>query len=104
MKYRFPETGDQQAENEDAWWRGNRDKAPDLFNRELEQVLETLLVLPESGKLYGVHDGVQLRRVPLKKTRCHVYYSVDTNADEIVVHFVWGSRLRGGPPLTGGGH
>lgn len=102
MKYRFTERGKEQAKNEAAWWRENRDKAPDLLVDELERALETLLILPESGKLYGVHDGVALRRVPLKKTRCHVYYSVED--DEIVVHFVWGSRMRGGPPLSGAGH
>jgi plasmid stabilization system protein ParE len=102
VKYRFTERARRQARDEDAWWRENRDRAPDLLADELERALETLLILPVSGKLYGVHDGVPLRRVPLKKTRCHLYYSVED--DEIVIHFVWGARKRTGPPLASSGH
>lgn len=79
----------------------DRDKAPNLFVDELEEPLETLLILPESGKLYGTHDAVVLRRVRLRKARCHLYHSVE--GDEIVVHFVWGARMRSGPPLSSAG-
>ncbi len=97
MKVRFTEVALEQADAEDDWWRENRDKAPGLFTSELEQAVHTLGTAPEAGPLYGILDDTSMRRVQLKKTRCHLYYSLE--ADEIVIHFVWGAR-RGERPAA----
>jgi plasmid stabilization system protein ParE len=100
VRLRFTELAAGQAEAEDSWWRENREKAPALFQSELEEALLTLATVPEAGPLYGILDDTPMRRVQLKKTRCHLYYSVE--ADEIVIHFVWGARRgdRPAPPGT----
>jgi len=95
VKVRFTEVAADQADAEDDWWRENRDKAPGLFTSELQQAVETLRTIPEAGPLYGILDDTPMRRVELKKTRCQLYYSVE--AEEIVIHFVWGAR-RGDRP------
>lgn len=95
MRLRFTELAAEQADAEDLWWREHRDKAPGLFAGELEEMLTTLIAAPEAAPLFGVIDGVPMRRIQLKKTQCHLYFSVE--ATEVVVHYVWGARRRERP-------
>jgi plasmid stabilization system protein ParE len=81
------------------WWRRHRAKAPDLFERELDETLERMLATPTLGIAYtseGAEVGV--RRVLMPKTQSHVYYG--TTAEEVVVLTVWGARKRRGPKLS----
>lgn len=80
----------------DAWWRENRDKAPDLFEEELDLALALLADSPGIGKRYPGHRGV--RRVLLRSTRNHVYY-VEKD-DCVLVLAVWGAVRGAGPDLT----
>ena len=81
----------------DAWWSRNRDKAPNLFMEELAAAFDLIGRHPMSGKLVrGVeHPGV--RRLPLRKTRFHIYYlEID---DHVLVVAVWSGARGIGPDL-----
>jgi plasmid stabilization system protein ParE len=81
------------------WWRRHRNKAPDLFERELDEVLERVLATPTLGTEYeGEGTDVRVRRVLMRKTQNHVYYAV--TAEEVVVLTVWGARKQRGPKLS----
>jgi plasmid stabilization system protein ParE len=54
------------------WWNAHRPAAPDLVQRELEQVQEMLSAFPESGRLMGRGRRV----VVLRKTARIVVYRV----------------------------
>jgi plasmid stabilization system protein ParE len=82
-----------------AWWRENRRAAPDLFAGELARALETLLQTPGNGTLYAERRGVVIRRVLLPKTRYHVYFSYDAEAEVVSVRAVWHGRRGRGPDL-----
>lgn len=79
----------------DAWWRENRDKAPDLFEEELELAPALLADSPGIGKRSPGHRGV--RRLLLRSTR-NYYVEED---DRVLVLAVWGAVRGAGPDLTG---
>jgi plasmid stabilization system protein ParE len=82
-----------------AWWAANRLKAPALFRDELAAAVRLLRAMPSAGTLYnGVRD-LELRRVPMSRSRYHVYYSVDAAASRVRVHAVWHMARGQGPPL-----
>jgi plasmid stabilization system protein ParE len=81
----------------DTWWRENRDKAPDLFEEELELAFALLADSPGIGKRYPGHR--EIRRLLLRLTRNHVYYVEED--DRVVVLAVWGAVRGAGPDLTG---
>jgi hypothetical protein len=49
--------------------------------------------------MYTVLDGLPVRRVLLRKTNTHVYYSVDGDAELVKVLTVWGAPKGRGPKL-----
>jgi hypothetical protein len=49
--------------------------------------------------MYTALDGLPVRRVLLRKTRTHVYYSVDEDAELVTVLAVWGAPKGRGPKL-----
>jgi len=80
----------------DAWWTANRDKAPLIFGEELETAFDLIGRHPSAGKLQAI--GIEgARRVPLGKTRFHVYYV--ENSDHVLVIAVWGGQRGWGPDL-----
>ncbi len=99
MKIRFTDEGKARVRYVRAWWRLNRDKAPDLFEQELERVLVLLATSPEMGERYKKVGGLQWYRVLLEKTRQHAYYWIDREHDVIEIASVWGARRGSGPPL-----
>ena len=82
----------------DAWWRANRDKAPDLFATELERAFETIATVPLAGRLQRQVALRDVRRVVLRRTRFHVYYRLE--GSEVHVLVVWGA-IRGTEPDLG---
>lgn len=82
----------------DAWWRENRDKAPDLFEGELALAFRILESAPGAGRRYP-HPSGSVRRLLLRSTRNHVYY-VERD-DCVLVVAVWGAVKRAGPDLSG---
>lgn len=81
----------------DAWWRENRDKAPDLFEEELALAFRILESAPGAGRKYP-HPSGRVRRLLLRSTRNHVYY-VERD-DCVLVVAVWGAVKGAGPDLT----
>ncbi len=80
-----------------AWWTANRDAAPGLLRDELHSGLSLLRHLPDVGGRYAL-DGVPgLRRLLLRRTRYHLYYVHDDEAEQVVVLALW-SAIRGRPP------
>jgi len=80
----------------DTWWREHRDKAPNRFEEELVQVLETLATIPGAGIRYP-HPIGDVRRMLLRVTRHHVYYL--EQPDRVLVLAVWGAVKGAGPNL-----
>jgi plasmid stabilization system protein ParE len=81
----------------DAWWRENRDKAPDLFEEELALALRMIAAAPGVGKRFP-NPRAKVRRVLLRSTRNHVYYV--EYEERVVVVAVWGAVKRAGPDLS----
>lgn len=99
MRVVFTPEANEQADNCDTWWRENRTKNRDLFARELAETKKLLLETPNVGIVHAVLDGLPVRRVLLRKTRTHVYYVLDLEADSVIVHSVWGARKQRSPNL-----
>lgn len=98
MKLVFTPEAEEQADECDRWWRERRD-AQDLFARELAAMRTLLREAPNIGSMYTVLDGLPVRRVPLRKTKTYVYYSVDGDAELLKVLAVWGAPKGRGPKL-----
>jgi hypothetical protein len=98
VKIVFTADAEEQADECDRWWRGHRD-AKDLFARELAAARVLLREVTNAGSLYTVLDGLAIRRVLLRKTRTHVYYSVDVDAELVTVLAVWGAAKGRSPRL-----
>ena len=60
----------------DAWWRENRAASPDLFHDELSDAFDLVAEAPHLGRLYRRSPVPGIRRLVLRATRYHVYYSV----------------------------
>ena len=98
MKLVLLDEAQRRFEEEDSWWRENRD-AKELFVQEFAKALEQVSMMPETGQRYRRAHGKLIQRVLLKKTRCHVYYFHDREHDLLEIHSVWGGRKRRGPKL-----
>jgi plasmid stabilization system protein ParE len=96
VKVRVSHRAQREADRHDAWWRANRTGSPDLFIRELLQILEVLGSNPDVGVVYDAKRfSGPVRRVLMKKTERHVYYG--RLGDEVIVLAVWGGRRGHGP-------
>ena len=81
------------------WWRNHRPDAADLFERELEEVIEKLTSGPTFGLVHGIVRGHTIRRMRLPTSEQHVYYSVNPTTDTVVIHTLWGPRRGRTPKL-----
>jgi plasmid stabilization system protein ParE len=93
MRVRLSPTARERFSFIDAWWRANRDRAPDLFERELTRVIELLPTAPAMGNRYATDEHGEIRRVLLKKTRQYVYYRVRESEGLIEIVSIWGVAL-----------
>jgi plasmid stabilization system protein ParE len=82
-----------------AWWRDHRGDAPDLLRLEVGQVLMRLATQPSAGSAYPVETPSGVRRVLLRRSRYHVYYTFRPSAAEVVVRAIWHSARGSGPPV-----
>ena len=80
------------------WWAENRPKAPDLLSDELDATRLGLEEAPGMGAVVSHPSGV-VRRVPLTRSRFHVYYAIDEAAAVVRILAVWHSSRGQGPPL-----
>jgi plasmid stabilization system protein ParE len=67
VKVELSEEAEAQVATIDAWWRENRQAAPDLFSNELDRMLKTLGEMPSLGTAYQARRGT-IRRVLLRRT------------------------------------
>ena len=70
------------------WWIANRPKAPELFEEEVDRGLAFLAEAP----LMGAHVSLRrpgMRRLLLRKSRYHLYYTIDETAGVVEVRAVW---------------
>ena len=76
-----------------AWWRENREKAPRLFQNELDEALVLIASYPEIGKVARSRRVGNARVLDLRRSRYRVYYQVQADTREIlIVHVRQGSR------------
>lgn len=98
MKIVLLDEAQERFEAEDRWWREHRD-AKELFVTEFEEVLRQVASTPGIGQRYRRARSKLIRRVVMKKTRCHVYYFHDPERDLLEIHSIWGARRKRGPAL-----
>jgi hypothetical protein len=98
--YRIDSTSeaDDHARAIDSWWRDHRPASPDLFLDELTRSFSLLARLPTLGAIYD-HRGApaNIRRVLMRATRSHVYYSIDEAAHVILIRAIWHASRERGP-------
>ena len=78
------------------WWLANRDKAPQAFDEDIDEVIE---LLGDRPMLVGrpVARDPRVRRAHLRRIRYYLYFQIDEERDLVEVLAVWhGSR--GSPP------
>lgn len=90
----FTDTAQHHVRREKRWWLNNRTHT-ELFASELEQAMKVIATLPGAGTDYPDAGIEGLRRIFLRKTACHVYYTFDD--DTVIVRALWGARRRHGP-------
>jgi len=95
-RVRFTATAQEHVRREKAWWLAHRDY-PDVFVDELARALEVVSRLPGAGSPYAASPVPGVRRVYLRRTSLHVYYTSDER--EILIRAVWGARLEHGPDM-----
>jgi hypothetical protein len=82
-----------------AWWRKNRPGAEAMFEQELDEMTSKLVAMsPRSplGTIYAVSRGKTIRRTRLRKTKQHIYYSINEADGTVVIRTIWGAQ-RGRP-------
>ncbi len=87
----------------DAWWRENRAAASDMFLQSIDVAFEQLAANPLAGPRYlGLAEdveGVEVRRLLLRRCRYHVYYCFDADLDRVEVLAIWHTSRGHGPVL-----
>lgn len=79
------------------WWIENRTAAPNLFVDELSAAIRKLGIAPHAGARYGAEDLREMRRILMMRTRYHVYYTVDDEAQLVRIHAIWHTSRGQGP-------
>jgi plasmid stabilization system protein ParE len=97
LKVELSDEAQQQAREENAWWRKNRDSKR-LFTEELRAARKVLKDGPKH-QIYAYIDGEPVRRLLLEKTRCHVYYVILEHEKRVRVLAIWGASQQRGPTL-----
>jgi plasmid stabilization system protein ParE len=82
-----------------SWWHRNRLEHPDLVEEEMDEALRTLSGFPEAGPEHPSKYFRGVRRILLPRSRCYLYYRVDSDARSVRILAVWSTTRRRGPPL-----
>jgi toxin ParE1/3/4 len=98
MRVAFHPRAVEDAARIDAWWKENRQAAPELFVRELEQFIALIAASPTLGSPAESEDELPgVRRALMQRTRYYVYYRVQGETLEVLA--VWHSARGAGPTL-----
>jgi plasmid stabilization system protein ParE len=93
------DTAERHIETIEEWWATNRPDAPLLFVEEVEAAFARIASTPRSGAPYRrTTVGAEVRRVLLRRTRHHVYYTCE--GGRAVIRAVWHAARGRGPRLT----
>jgi len=79
------------------WWAINRPAAPGAVRKELQNVLDLLLVQPDIGAAVEEASSPGVRRFHVERIRYWLYYRVRDNQLEVVS--VWHSSRGSGPTV-----
>lgn len=82
----------------DNWWRENRPSARGLFAEELAAGFELLKSAPQVGRRYPHPTVKRVRRLLLRSSRYHIYYT--SGEDVLIILSVWNAIRGTGPDLT----
>jgi plasmid stabilization system protein ParE len=89
-------TAARQIEAAQEWWSRERPAVPDLFLIELRRASAHLANMPGVGTPYPNPAVRGLRRILLRRTGYHVYYTTDADEGLVVIRAIWhGARGRG---------
>ena len=88
---------DTQVREIDGWWRQNRTAAPNLFRQELAESFDLIGSAPDAGRKYLQYRAHIVRRLLLKHTKYHVYYTAMPAAYMVIA--VWHAQRGAGPRL-----
>ena len=88
-----------QARKIAAWWRENRPSVPDLFDDEVEAVLERLADAPKTGLSYLTVRGQLIRRILMPRTSYNVYFEIHEEQSLVRLVAVWHAARGRGPRL-----
>lgn len=95
MKLKFAPQAHEDLKGARAWWKKNRDKAPQLLRDELKRAFALLKMQRQIGEV-ALDVGAQgIRRFYLRGTRYFIYYEV--HDDDVEVLRLWHAS-RGEPP------
>jgi plasmid stabilization system protein ParE len=87
-----------QVERINSRWQGHADY-PLLFEEELEEAFRDLLAMPHLGTRYPMAKRPHVKRLLLKKSKYHLYYSLERDEAVLIIHSVWSARRKRGPKL-----
>jgi len=79
------------------WWAINRPAAPGAVRKELQNVLDLLLMQPDIGTPVEEASSPGVRRFHAERIRYWLYYRVRQNRLEVVS--VWHSSRGSGPAV-----
>jgi len=99
MRVRVTPEAEAQLEVRRQWWLEHRDKAPDLFGEEFLAVVERIGSAPGSFPIHVQRDGRVIRRCLMPKTRCHLYFEIFEETEEVWVVAAAGGQRRRPPRL-----
>ena len=88
-----------QVEIKESWWAENRPAAPELFARELRDMLAYILATPNGGIGWPTPGRPALRRILMPRTQNHIFFVVDEKRQTIDVVAIWGAARERSPKL-----
>jgi len=86
------------AERIDARWRDFAGD-PGIFARELLEAIERLETTHSPGSPFPTARHPSLKRLLLRKSRCHLYFEIDEPKQMIRILHIWDGRRERPPKL-----
>jgi hypothetical protein len=91
------EEAEQDLAEVDAWWREHRRDAPNKFAEEFISTRHEIARKPLITKVYGIRQGMVIRRWLMNETVKHVYFAVENDVAYILR--IWDPRRGVGPKV-----
>jgi len=95
----FAEVAQRQVRAIEGWWVVNRTKAPGLFTQELEAAVLRLEEAPHAGSLFDTPRPANTRRMLLRRSGYHVYYTIEEQLATVTIRAVWHAARGRAPRL-----